>query len=54
MTCSMHADYFEPPGDKKAPFRQNQFGFTFGGPAIHDKLFFFTDYQGTRVGTLDK
>jgi len=43
--------FFEQPGDEKAPFRQNQFGFTFGGPALHDKLFFFTDYQGTRVGT---
>ncbi len=43
--------FFEPSGDKKAPFRQNQFGFTFGGPAIHNKLFFFTDYQGTRIGT---
>ncbi len=28
--------------------RQNQFGFTFGGPIKRDKLLFFTSYQGTR------
>jgi outer membrane receptor protein involved in Fe transport len=43
--------YFEQPDDKKAPFRQNQFGFTFGGPIKRNKIFFFTDYQGTRIGT---
>jgi Carboxypeptidase regulatory-like domain len=30
-------------------FRQNQFGGTFGGPVKHTKVYFFTDYQGTRT-----
>ncbi len=30
-------------------FKQNQFGGIIGGPIKHDKLFFFTDYQGTRT-----
>lgn len=28
---------------------QNQYGFTFGGPAIKNKLFFFGSFQGTRI-----
>jgi hypothetical protein len=32
----------------RAVLHQNQFGATTGGPLRHDKLFFFTDYQGTR------
>ncbi len=32
----------------RSSFRQNQFGATFGGRVIRDKLFFFVDYQGTR------
>lgn len=43
--------YFEPAGQPKAPFRQNQFGGTFGGPIRRNKTFFFMDYQGTRIGT---
>lgn len=38
-------NYFSPT---RGAFRQNQFGGTFGGPIRHDKIFFFTDYQGTR------
>ncbi|HJZ82732.1 MAG TPA: carboxypeptidase-like regulatory domain-containing protein, partial [Pyrinomonadaceae bacterium] len=36
-------------GRAKPPFKQNQFGGTFGGPIIHDKTFFFMDYQGGRI-----
>jgi hypothetical protein len=38
-------NYFSPT---RGEFNQNQFGGTFGGPILHDKLFFFVDYQGTR------
>ena len=31
-----------------SPFSQSQFGGTFGGPILHDKLFFFVDYLGAR------
>jgi outer membrane receptor protein involved in Fe transport len=34
---------------KKGNFEQQIFGGTFGGPLIKNKLFFFANYQGTRV-----
>jgi Carboxypeptidase regulatory-like domain len=33
----------------RASFDQNQFGGSIGGPIKRDKIFFFTDYQGTRT-----
>jgi hypothetical protein len=35
-------------GQPKTELRRHQFGFTAGGPFWKDKLFWFTDYQGTR------
>ena len=51
------ADFFEnAAGIRKGEYRQNQFGFTLGGPVMiphvyngRDKTFFFGDYQGTRL-----
>ena len=38
-------NFFDPT---KAELRRNQFGYAIGGPFIKNKLFWFTDYQGTR------
>jgi len=40
-------NFFDP--DEIPPFRQNQFGFTVGGPISGDKVFFFGNYEGTRI-----
>ncbi len=39
-------NYFDGP--TIAPFRRNQFGGTIGGPVVHDKTFFFFNYEGLR------
>ncbi|MGC9951704.1 MAG: carboxypeptidase regulatory-like domain-containing protein [Bryobacteraceae bacterium] len=39
-------NYFSPT---RGAFDQNQFGGTLGGPIHRNKVFFFADYQGTRL-----
>jgi hypothetical protein len=39
-------NYFD---QSKAELHQNQFGYAAGGPFWRSKLFWFTDYQGTRI-----
>jgi len=38
-------------GVHKPKLRWNEFGATLGGPILHNKLFFFVDYQGERFDT---
>jgi len=42
-------NYFDDPNSPIPPYKQNQFGASFGGPIIRNKTFFFADYQGTRI-----
>jgi hypothetical protein len=43
-------NFFNTTDQPQAPFRNNQFGGSFGGPIIKDKTFFFADYEGQREG----
>lgn len=42
-------NYFDSANQPIAPFKQNQFGGTLGGPILKNRTFFFVDYQGTRI-----
>src|SRR5215475_8693672 len=59
-TNGFHGDVFEFLRNDKldatnyfdqsvAELRQNQFGYAIGGPLWKNKIFWFTDYQGTRI-----
>jgi hypothetical protein len=42
-------DFFaNKAGRAIAPYKVNQFGGTFGGPIVRDKLFFFFNYEAYR------
>jgi hypothetical protein len=41
-------NYFDPVPAPKAPFHNNQFGGSLGGPIVKDKTFFYVDYEGQR------
>jgi hypothetical protein len=41
-------NFFNAAGTHQPEYRQNQFGGRLGGPIIHNKVFFFGDYEGFR------
>src|SRR5580698_2225210 len=47
-------NYFNPVGQPRAPFHNNQYGASLGGPIIKDKTFYYVDYEGQqeRVGVV--
>ncbi len=49
-------NFFNPVGQPQAPFHNNQFGASIGGPVVRDRTFFFFDYEGQResVGTVSQ
>jgi hypothetical protein len=41
-------NYFDQTSAPKAPFHNNQFGGSLGGPIVKNRTFFFLDYEGQR------
>jgi hypothetical protein len=44
------ADFFQNANNqRKGAFKQNQFGVAAGGPFVRNKMFWFADFEGTRI-----
>ena len=41
-------NFYNPEPDPQSAFRNNQFGFSLGGPIVRNRTFFFTSYEGQR------
>jgi hypothetical protein len=39
-------NYFAAPGSRIPAFNRHEYGGTIGGPILHDRLFFFTSFEG--------
>jgi hypothetical protein len=42
-------NFFAPAGEPSPDYSRHQFGLSVGGPILRDRLFFFGDYEGTRL-----
>jgi Carboxypeptidase regulatory-like domain/TonB dependent receptor len=51
LNANSWANGLTTPVTRKEAFHWNQFGATFGGPIIKNRLFFFVDYEGLRNPT---
>jgi hypothetical protein len=51
MNANSWTNKLQTPIIPRNPYTQTIFGGTLGGPILHDKLFFFADYEGARNHT---